>query len=471
MRQTSSLYGSNTAGRCKMKKHILFILSLCLIISVVQAQSQFNLTNGSSIITVFNGTAGSSTISIPANVSQIELLVVAGGGSGGSNHGGGGGAGGLSYASSLAVLPGGTYNLYIGGGGAASGNNGTASFFSNATYNISVTGGGGGGNGNANARPAGGSGGGAGASPDSHVNQTPGANVSGQGFYGGGALWFQNYVGAGGGGGAGSQGGNNTGTNLVNGGNGGSGAWYIISGTGTYYACGGGGGSYSGTPGWGGCNTSAAGDGGKNNVAGIAGRANTGSGGGGGAAYSAAGGAGSAGIIIVSYSYPVTLAASFTDLPDPSNIDQSVTFTDTSAGTPTIWLWNFNDGNTSTLQNPTHAFPTAGDYTILFNISNATGGWSNTSGLHTVSAGAATTPLAMFTKNYWLVLFPRPIQFNDTSTNTPTAWNWSFGDGKYSDSQSPSHQYVKRGRWTVALNASNAAGYNINTSTIWILGG
>lgn len=40
----------------------------------------------------------------------------------------------------------------------------------------------------------------------------------------------------------------------------------------------------------------------------------------------------------------------------------TVTFTDTSAATS--WLWDFGDGNTSTLQNPVHTYTRAGEYLV-----------------------------------------------------------------------------------------------------------
>ncbi|HTY43156.1 MAG TPA: PKD domain-containing protein [Thermoanaerobaculia bacterium] len=53
-------------------------------------------------------------------------------------------------------------------------------------------------------------------------------------------------------------------------------------------------------------------------------------------------------------------------------------FLDTSSNNPTSWLWNFGDpssgaANTSTLQNPTHVFATAGDYTVTLTATNAAG--------------------------------------------------------------------------------------------------
>jgi PKD repeat protein len=46
-----------------------------------------------------------------------------------------------------------------------------------------------------------------------------------------------------------------------------------------------------------------------------------------------------------------------------------VQFTDESANpSPVAWLWNFGDGSFSTLQNPTHAFATPGNYTVMLTV-------------------------------------------------------------------------------------------------------
>ncbi len=48
----------------------------------------------------------------------------------------------------------------------------------------------------------------------------------------------------------------------------------------------------------------------------------------------------------------------------------TTTFTDQSSGTITDWFWDFGDGNTSILQNPTHTYATAGQYTVCLTASN-----------------------------------------------------------------------------------------------------
>jgi len=50
-----------------------------------------------------------------------------------------------------------------------------------------------------------------------------------------------------------------------------------------------------------------------------------------------------------------------------------VKFTDQSTGSPTAWSWNFGDGSTSTVQNPSHQYATAGTYTVVLTVTNACG--------------------------------------------------------------------------------------------------
>jgi len=69
----------------------------------------------------------------------------------------------------------------------------------------------------------------------------------------------------------------------------------------------------------------------------------------------------------------------------------AVTFSDTSTGGPTAWSWNFGDGTTSTLQNPSHAWSTAGTYTVSLIDSNANGS-SNQATAQVVVTNDTTAP-------------------------------------------------------------------------------
>lgn len=50
-----------------------------------------------------------------------------------------------------------------------------------------------------------------------------------------------------------------------------------------------------------------------------------------------------------------------------------IQFTDQSTNSPTSWLWDFGDGNTSTQQNPTHSYTTTGTYTVTLTATNPFG--------------------------------------------------------------------------------------------------
>lgn len=60
-----------------------------------------------------------------------------------------------------------------------------------------------------------------------------------------------------------------------------------------------------------------------------------------------------------------------------ANLTQTCTgliqFTDQSTNGPTSWLWNFGDGSTSTVQNPTYTYSSNGIYNVSLYVSNSYG--------------------------------------------------------------------------------------------------
>ncbi len=52
--------------------------------------------------------------------------------------------------------------------------------------------------------------------------------------------------------------------------------------------------------------------------------------------------------------------------------NENINFTDKSAINPTTWVWDFGDGDSSSLQNPAHAYTTAGTYSVSLTASNGT---------------------------------------------------------------------------------------------------
>jgi PKD repeat protein len=78
------------------------------------------------------------------------------------------------------------------------------------------------------------------------------------------------------------------------------------------------------------------------------------------------------------------------------------------------------------------------------------------------------SPVANFTANPTSGPAPLTVYFTDTSTNSPTSWAWTFGDGGTSPAQHPSHQYLTADTYTVSLTATNAYGSDTETKVDYI---
>ena len=85
----------------------------------------------------------------------------------------------------------------------------------------------------------------------------------------------------------------------------------------------------------------------------------------------------------------------------------------------------------------------------------------------TPTATPTPAPVADFTADITNGSPGVSVHFNDYSSNNPTAWNWDFGDGNHSTTQSPTHIY-STGTWTVSLTATNAGGSNTRTKSGYI---
>src|SRR5713226_6285685 len=149
---------------------------------------------------------------------------------------------------------------------------------------------------------------------------------------------------------------------------------------------------------------------------------------------------------------PSTLTANFTANPTSGQAPLMVQFTDQSTGNPTAWDWNFGDGSAdSSVQNPSHTYSSAADFTVTLTVTGSGGATSSKSAIIHVTA-PPPPPSANFTANPTSGQAPLTVQFTDQSTGTITAWDWNFGDGSaHSSVQNPSHTYTSAADLTVTL--------------------
>ena len=76
-----------------------------------------------------------------------------------------------------------------------------------------------------------------------------------------------------------------------------------------------------------------------------------------------------------------------------------------------------------------------------------------------------SSPIAAFIANTISGNAPLVVSFTDESTDMPTTWYWTFGDGGTSTEQNPSHTYTVAGAYTVTLAVSNEYGSDSETKT------
>ncbi|NIO80978.1 MAG: PKD domain-containing protein [Candidatus Aminicenantes bacterium] len=143
----------------------------------------------------------------------------------------------------------------------------------------------------------------------------------------------------------------------------------------------------------------------------------------------------------------------------------SVTFTDLSANNPDAWDWVFDGGTpgTSTQQNPTITYNTAGTYTVTLTATNAYGSDTETKTDYITVQPAGQPPTADFT----YTTSDLTVNFTDTSTDpdgTIVSWDWDFGDGNNSTEQNPSNTYAAGGTYTVTLTVTDNDALTDSTS-------
>ena len=151
----------------------------------------------------------------------------------------------------------------------------------------------------------------------------------------------------------------------------------------------------------------------------------------------------------------------------------SVSFADASQGNATSWLWEFEGGvpATSTERNPTVTYPEAGTYSVSLTVGDGTSTSTVTrQGYVNVKAEQPSALIGLPEEGYQspfvgtLVPTGVPVTFRDLSGGYPTEWLWTFNgtDTEKSAERNPTVTYTRKGLFSVALQATNGAGTDID---------
>ncbi len=122
------------------------------------------------------------------------------------------------------------------------------------------------------------------------------------------------------------------------------------------------------------------------------------------------------------------------------------------------YLWNFNDGTTSSEQNPVHRFEQPGEYTITLSVTDIRSKTYTKQEKISVQppCNIPPTPEAYADKNEGPA--PLMIAFTGKATDpdgTIIRYFWDFGDGTTSSEQNPTHHFQNPGIYTVVFSITD----------------
>jgi len=137
-------------------------------------------------------------------------------------------------------------------------------------------------------------------------------------------------------------------------------------------------------------------------------------------------------------------------------------FTDTSIDTDGYidsWYWDFGDGITSTLQNPTHHYPVE-NCTYLVNLTVIDDDGSSNIILKDVIIG--NYPPVADTNGPYAADIDEVIVFDGSGSYDPdgtiNSWMWDFGDGNIGSGEKANHNYSSSGVYNVSLKVMDNKG-------------
>jgi PKD repeat protein len=154
-----------------------------------------------------------------------------------------------------------------------------------------------------------------------------------------------------------------------------------------------------------------------------------------------------------------------------------VNFTNTSDGLPTNYLWNFGDGvppdSPITLSFANHTYTGGGTYNVSLTVFKTCGG-SQISNTTIRSITLVEQMITNYTYQPNSGTYPLPVQFTDTTSDTPIQWEWWLYDKdgttllNYTNLQNPSRVYDSPGKYRVKLHTVNEKGAT-GTKDDWIV--
>lgn len=138
------------------------------------------------------------------------------------------------------------------------------------------------------------------------------------------------------------------------------------------------------------------------------------------------------------------------------------TATDADGDAISAWHWDFDDGTTSDVQNPTHRFPDGGTFDVTLTVTDARGVTGSVTKTITVEGPPNVAPTVEITFTPAApdvngdVTFTATVTDPDQPAGTPFTYSWDFDDGGTSTEASPKHKFAEKKSYTVTVTVTDA---------------
>ncbi len=137
---------------------------------------------------------------------------------------------------------------------------------------------------------------------------------------------------------------------------------------------------------------------------------------------------------------------------------QAVQFTDQSTSPTAIvsWVWDFGDGNSSTLQNPSHVYASAGTYTVILTANNGAGSQDE---VKTGYILVNPLPQPAFSTSIPPCNLPASVTVSNVQPNAGGyTYQWNYGNGQTATGiNPPAANYATEGTYPIVLTVTNTA--------------
>lgn len=155
------------------------------------------------------------------------------------------------------------------------------------------------------------------------------------------------------------------------------------------------------------------------------------------------------------------LAATLTATPTHgAEVPLSVAFTSSATGglAPYTYSWTFGDTGTSTLQDPSHSYATAGTFPVVLTVVDSSAPQALQAHAYTnISVEAPLAVAITATPGSGATSLTATYTSTVSGGNAPYSYAWSFGDGGTSTVSAPSHTYSGAGKFPVELTVTDSS--------------